>query len=202
MTGTLWRKASRLSFIALFLTLLAMTGCKTAMSSSHFNDDDGSIVRNTFPLKFREHNFGAYCFNTIGCKVLYAGHYAKHKADDEVSPPPPPNYLKNISGSRGGVENFPPPAVVTWRSLDGMAHEAKVDIGAIFGDERVLHQVPESDIPEITAAFSGPDIIIVVNDRTISVYMKTIIYLKQLRIPSNPYSNSIEQTTLAYNHTY
>lgn len=169
------------------------------MSSSPIFDDEGTIVRNTFPLKFKEHDFGAYCFNTMTCRIVYAG--AVH-GEDERSSAPDKDYLKNLSGGHGGIKNFPPPAVVTWRSLDGTAHEAKVDIGAIFKDERVLHQVPQDDIPIETAAFSGPEIILVVNDRTISVYMKVDIALKKPRIPTNPLSDVIEQTTLSFTHTY
>ena len=91
---------------------------------------------------------------------------------------------------------------MTWRSLDGVPHEAKVDIGAIFKDERVLHHVPEQDIYVSREPFSGPEIILVVNDRTISVYMKTMIYLKKPRIPANPNSDIVDETTLAFTHTY
>lgn len=184
--------------ITLLLSLIP-TGCQATMSSSHASDDDGTIVRNTFPLKFKEHDFGAYCFNTMTCRIVYAG--AVHGEDDRSSAPDQ-DYLKNLSGGHGGIENFPPPAIVTWRSLDGKAHEAKVDIGAIFKDERVLHQVPQDDIPIETAAFSGPEIILVVNDHTISVYMKAMIFLKKPRVPSNPRSNWVEEAILAYTQTY
>jgi hypothetical protein len=163
---------------------------------------EGRVVRNTFPLKFKKHDFGAYCFNTIGCRVLYANRYVADYEADEVAPPPSPTYLKNIDASYGAIENFPPPAVVTWRSLDGVPHEAKVDIGAIFKDQRILHHVPESEIPTETAAFSAAGIILVVNDRTISVYMKTAIALKHPRDPSNPLSNTVHQMNMAYSRSY
>jgi hypothetical protein len=165
---------------------------------------EGDIITNTFPLKFKEHAFSSRCYNTIGCRVLYAKVYETIHEKDEVSPPPPTNYPNNLNGSGGiiGIINFPPPAIVTWRSLDGVAHEAKIDIGSIFRDQHVLHHVPEQDIPTETAAFSGVDIILVVNDRTINVYMKTTIALKVPRNPSNPLSNSVHETNLAYSHTY
>lgn len=174
------------------------------MTSPHSQLNEDDVVRNTFPLKFREHAFSSRCYNTIGCKVLYANVYQSFNEKDEASPPPPLNFPKNLNGSGGmiGIENFPPPAIVTWRSLDGVAHEAKIDIGAIFKDQRVLHHVPEQDIPTETAAFSGVDIILVVNDRTISVYMTTTIALKAPRDPSNPRSNSVDEMNLAYTHTY
>lgn len=193
-----WHSMKRLQWLTLFFSVLT-TGCQVAMSNTHSSNDGGTIVRNTFPLKFKEHNFGAYCFNTTHCKVVYAG--LPH-GEDGPSGPPSKDYLKNLSGGHGGIQNFPAPAVVTWRSLDGVAHEAKVDIGAIFKDERVLHHVPQEDIPVETAAFSGPEIVLVVNDRTINVYMKTMIYLKKPRIPADPFSDIVEETTLAYSQTY
>jgi hypothetical protein len=150
------------------------------------------------------HNFSGFCFNTIGCKILYAGVYDEHSEEQEVSPPQPPDFLKSVEADRGGIDNFPPPAMVTWRSLDGVPHEASVDIGEIFKDQRVLHNVPKKDIPTETVAVAppGPDIILVVNDRTISVYMKAMIALKSPRIPSNPLTNFVEEPILAYTHTY
>lgn len=195
-----WSQRRHFFLIALLFSLFA-TGCQMAMSSPHASDDDGAIVRNTFPLKFKEHNFGAFCFNTIACKIVYAD--ALH-GEEEKSSPPPQSYLKNLSGGHGGIENFPPPAAVTWRSLDGVSHEAKVDIGAIFKDERVLHHVPQEDIPieTVAVALPGPDIILVVDDRTISVYMKAMIFLKKPRLTNNPRSNWVEEPILAYTRTY
>lgn len=186
----------------LLIASLFATRCSIAMTSHHSQSSEVDIVRNTFPLKFKRHNFGSYCFNTIGCKVLYNNFYDSLDEENEVSPPPLPNYPNNLNADTGPIENFPPPAIVTWRSLDGVPHEAKIDIGAIFKDQRILHHVPEDQIPTETAAFDGADIVLVVNDRTISVYMKTTIALKKPRDPSNPLSNSVHEMNLAYIHTY
>lgn len=172
------------------------------MTNPYSRLDEGDVIRNTFPLKFKKHNFGSRCYNTIGCKVLYNNMYQSFDEVSEVSQPPPPNYPNNLNAGTGPIENFPAPAVVTWRSLDGAPHEAKVDIGLIFKDQRILHRVPEDQIPTETAAFDDANIILVVNDRTISVYMKTTIALKNTRDPSNPLSNSVHEMTLAYSHTY
>jgi hypothetical protein len=179
-----------------------MTGCSAAMTNPYSQLGEGDVVRNTFPLKFKKHSFSSYCYNTIGCKVLYNNFYDSSDEENEVSPPPPPNYPNNLYAGMIGIENFPPPAIVTWRSLDGVPHAAKVDIGAIFKDQRILHHVPEGQIPTETAAFDGASIILVVNDRTISVYMKTTIALKAPRDPSNPRSNSVDEMNLAYTHAY
>lgn len=172
------------------------------MTSPHSQLGEGYVVHNTFPLKFKKHNFSAFCYDTIGCKVFYAGMYMTRDDDDEKSPPAPPRLLNNMRAGHLAIDNFPPPAIVTWRSLDGVAHEAKIDIGEIFKDQRILHHVPEDEIPTETAAFDGSNIILLVIDRTISVYMKTTIYLKEPRNPSNPLSNASHEITLAYSHTY
>ena len=172
------------------------------MTSPHSQLNEGDVVRNTFPLKFKRHSFGSRCYNAIGCKVLYNNVFDSHHEENEVSPPPPSNYPNNLYAGMIAIENFPPPAVVTWRSLDGVAHEAKINIGEIFKDQRILHHVPEDQIPTETAAYDDANIILVVNDRTINVYMKTTIYLKKPRDPSNPRSNSVDETNLAYTRTY
>lgn len=153
---------------------------------------------------FDGHSFGAYCYNTIGCKVLYDNFY--HVKDDENAVAPPPKgagIQKHWQGRYGGIDNFPPPAVVTWRSLDGTAHEARVDIGKIFKDQQVLHNVPAEKLAwNATKTGMNPDIILVVNDRTISVYMETFVVLKELEIPGNQYSNTRSEPVLAWRRSY
>ena len=171
------------------------------MSNPQRDHNDEQVVHNTFPLKFTEHNFGAYCFNTITCKIAYAG---LEDGEDGPSGAPAKGFLKSLYGGYVGIVNFPSPAVVTWQSLDGSTHEAIVDIGSIFKERLVLHHVPLEKIPTdgIAVAAPGPDIILVVNDRTISVYMKAMVFLKNYRVPSNPNSDYIDEPILAYTHTY
>lgn len=188
---------------ALFAALLCFPifGCQHAMSTSN-SGSAGRVVRNEFPLRFKEHSFDAVCYNTIGCKVVYSNTVEWEDEHDEVSPPPKSaNYRDNWGlASHIGIDNFPPPAEVTWKSLDGTAHEAQVDIGKIFRDELVLHNVPQEDIPVETAAMiGGPSIFLEVNDRTISVYMNAHIALKDT--PSRK-SDFRSELILVWSHTY
>ena len=160
------------------------------------------VVPNEFPLRFKAHAFGAYCFNTVGCKVIYNHKYQIEDANDHVAPPSPPDSLKWWNTRELGVINFPPPAKVEWKTLDGTQHEATVDIGAIFADQKVLHHVPEEDIPEGWAHRIEPDIYLIVDDRTISVYMVTEIATKQLQEPGNRYSDYRVEFVRAWTHTY
>lgn len=157
-----------------------------------------------WPLKFVRHSFGAYCYDTIGCKVLYAGFPHGASDGDEVSPPASshgPDYRKNWNAGHLALPNFPPPAVVTWRSKDGTPHRAEVDIGEIFKDQLIRHDVPRDDIAE-GVSIHNPGIVVEVNDRTINVYMKARIPTKSLRTPGNPYSDFRNDPVLAWSRTY
>ncbi|MET0503841.1 MAG: hypothetical protein ABWZ85_00800, partial [Luteibacter sp.] len=96
-------------------------------------------------------------------------------------------------------QNFPAPARLSWRSLDGEVHQADIDIEHIFHDRRIVHspEISVSDVPE-HAYFGDPDVIIVVNDRTVSVYMKAFIPLNHTRVPGNPHSNYRDEAILAW----
>lgn len=190
------------------LFLLVLTGCLSAMA---FSSDSSTKhpAANHFPLKFKRHDFRAYCYNTIGCEVIYAdNNFTRLRSGDVVSPPPPsPDYREKWGfASYGGIPNFPAPAHVRWRSLDGVFHEAHVDIGAIFKDELVRYSVPNDEIRD--GAFPGPgpatdpSIFLEVNDRTISVFTRAFIPTKKEQIPGNKFSDSREDLILAWTKTY
>ncbi|WP_413623969.1 hypothetical protein [Luteibacter sp. Lutesp34] len=157
-----------------------------------------------WPLKFKEHTFRVVCYSTQLCKVWYA-----HAWSIRDKPTPPsskygPTYLDHITGGHVGIANFPEPAEVTWRSMDGTEHQAHIDIGEIFGDEIARHDVPREevlDLPdgELTV---DPLILLEVNDRTIRVYMRTYVPTKHFQIPGNPYSNSRDEFILAKTYQY
>ncbi|MCI4567072.1 hypothetical protein [Lysobacter sp. CFH 32150] len=183
------------------LLCLPIFGCQHAMSMSN-SDSGGHVVRNEFPLRFKDHNFEAYCYDTIGCSVLYNDFYhVKQEPDEVASPPKMQNYKKYWGGALYiGIDNFPEPAVVKWKSKDGVPHEAQVDIGNIFKDELILHNVPQEEIPVETAAtIGGPDVFLEVNDRTINVYMKAMIALKDTATRKSDFR---QEVILAWSHTY
>ncbi|MBB3225958.1 hypothetical protein FHW69_000548 [Luteibacter sp. Sphag1AF] len=152
-------------------------------------------------LTFSGYSFGAHCFNTNGCKVIYSNRYQWMDEDGTISPPPNDNYLSRLRSSHVGIEEFSEPAHVTWRSLDGTRHEASIDLDSIFKDRKILHNVADRDILK-EAFIDDPSIILVVNDRTISVYMKAFIPLERLEDPANKYSADRYEPVLAYEHTY
>jgi len=156
-----------------------------------------------WPLKFVQHNFGAFCYSTYGCTIRYGG-YSRSEPDDELqisSESIGAKYPGNLDAGYLGVLGFPPPATVRWRSRDGVQHETEVDIGAIFKDRLILHRVPREDIPE-GVSILNPGIVLEVNDRTINVYMRAFIPTKSLRTPGNPHSNYRRDLILAWSRTH
>jgi hypothetical protein len=137
-----------------------------------------------WPLKFKRHSFGVYSYDTYGCKVWYANTWQAMESDTKLqrsSDSYGPDYQRNWSGGHIDIKNFPPPAQVTWRSRDGQPHEALIDIGEIFKDQLIFHNVPReemSDVPHGEYQFD-PAILLEVNDRTIRVYMRAMIFLKR-----------------------
>ena len=188
---------------ALMAVSLALTGCSAAMSSTAATSptahepDDGV----EWPLKFKAHYFGAHCFNTQSCRILYRGF--PHGSDEPS--PSVESYgrplEKLLSAGRGPIPNFPPPAKVSWRAKDGTPLEAEVDIGEIFRDELIRHHVAREDATP-NATSGAPGIILEVNDRTINVYMRAMIWLKQPRDPERPHSNYRDDIIKVFSRTY
>lgn len=208
-TGRLHRPQRPTQRIATMIvaTALTTTGCQSmAMTPTRSTSLDGSAISPTvpeWPLKFERHAFGARCYDTIGCQVTYNGLRHGVEDADRVSPP-----LSDALGTPDqiframhlSIRNFPPPAQVRWRSKDGAPHEAEVDIGKIFADELILHHVSRDDLHD--GSIPDPAIILVVEDRAISVYMRASLSTKSFRTPGNRYSNFRNDLVLAWSQTY
>ncbi|WP_254422953.1 hypothetical protein [Rhodanobacter sp. B05] len=200
------RKPMRHRVLPLIVIAAALTtGCHPAMSTqpSKIQPPPETLA---VPLRFASHNFAAHCYNTIGCQVIYNGRYQQEDGADQVAPPPPsPKYRKELWDSvEIDIHNFPPPAEVRWKSLDGVQHEAKVDMAAIFKDKLIWHKVPKSDMADF---FSGPvagdpSIFLEVNDHTINVYTKMFIPTRTEQIPGNKDSNFRNDLFLVWTHAY
>jgi len=167
-------------------------------------DTTHELISSASSLQFNAHDFDVYCYNTIRCRVIYDGsNLSPSNAEDHPSPPPPSADYKDRWGEASymSVRNFPAPAEVSWASLDGVEHEARVDIGAIFQGERVLYSVPDSEVLQ-NSLENDPGVFLEVNDRTINVYMKAFIPTKIERVPGNEYSKFRNDLFLAWSHTF
>lgn len=156
-----------------------------------------------WPLRFTKHSIGVFCFDTYGCRARY-GNAWQIQDDPEYRRPASgsihPDYRRMLKAGHVGLRNFPEPMELSWRSADGTAHEARLDIGRIFRDELVRHNVARKDIMVDTTALGAdqmsPEIVVEVNDRTVRVYMRAYIPLKREQIPGNRYSNFADDLVL------
>jgi len=198
--------SSQRSVLILILFCLLLTGCQSAMSSSsNMTPPPGhgpfTGTAADWPLWFIAHNFGVRCFDTQSCEVLYRGF---PHGSDEPSPSvesfgEPLEEL--LRAGRGPIPNFPPPAIVTWKSKDGAPLRAEIDIGEIFKDKLIRHMVSREDISEV-GSVPNPEIIVEVNDRTINVYMRAMVYLKEPRFRDRPNSDYRYDLIKVFSKTY
>lgn len=156
-----------------------------------------------WPLWFVQHRFGSKCFSVRDCTITYAG-----QRIEKMSSGPRPSIeslgfpLEQIlRGSHTGIVNFPPPAQVDWVAMDGTRLNADVDIADIFKDRLLVHSTPKDAIRE-EGTIPPPDIILVVDDRRIDVYMRTYLFLKELRDPRNPNSAFRSEVVRVYSREY
>lgn len=181
-----------------------LVGCAVMTSNEQLNEKARAMYLDKSDdsrFSFKKHSFSALSFNTQGCKVIYADTYQINRSDDEISPPRSRAIKEYLNSSHAGIRNFPSPASVRWRSKDGQEHQASIDIASIFRDQRVLHNVPGENIAP-SAYVGEPHIVLVVDDRTISVYIATYIPLKNPRVPTNPNSDYIDEPIVAFAKTY
>jgi len=187
---------------ALIATALTTTGCQgmSKAQDPHTSKSVDQRIVADWPLRFMRHNFGIATYALQECTVLYADRLhtsGPRPALEDVHP----NSLKAKTANHLMIRNFPPPAVVKWVSRDGTPLEAEVDIGEIFKDELVVHETPREQASPYTPMIN-PDVVMEINDRTINVYMKAFISLREPRIPGNRHSDYRNDLVLAWSKTF
>lgn len=192
--------------VAIVAAIFSITGCQGMATTSQDSPTSGSSkVDNTvadWPLKFVQHNFGARCFSTYECTVTYNRLTSTPGREHELRPSLSemhPDALKNAMTGQIGIMNFPPPAQVRWRSKDGTQLETSVDIGEIFKDQVVLHNVPRD---QVSANPGVVDVLLVVNDRTINVYMRAFVSAHVEQVVDGRRGHSRRELILAWSRTY
>ncbi|WP_049623494.1 hypothetical protein, partial [Frateuria defendens] len=145
-----------------------------------------------WPLRFHTHGFGARCYNTLACSLIYNRHqfgtrtigYDGQYQDRPSGPPPPPEWKDNWSGHHSILpatgETFPGPVEIDWVSLDGASHHLSLDLDGLFRDRLILHKVLREEVKATwlatcSVAPVSPDILIEVDDRTVNVYMRATV---------------------------
>lgn len=161
------------------------------------------------PIPFRAHDFWAYCSNATDCHIDYDkfdyGVFESHGDPDYVFPPPISDIHRRLSMfERMAIRNFPKPARLAWKSLDGAQHEATVDLAAIFREQLTWHRVRSDDMKKF---YTGPgkprpNIYIEVDDRTVNVYITMFIPTLRLQRPGSEHSDYRWDYILAWSRTF
>lgn len=210
------RRMLQVGLLQSFVLILAIAGSPTAMSQETIVPNPGTAdavasvhpIPGSYAVQFRDFAFGAICYATRSCSVIFADHDFTRLSKDVVEPPASGENYRDAWGdaSYAGLRNFPAPAEVQWTSRDGVQHEAKVDIASIFKDQWALNNVPAADaVVNVTSPIGplvSPSIFLEVNDRTINVYTKTMIFTKTEQEPGNKYSNFRDDLILVWTRTY
>jgi len=151
---------------------------------------DGQLV-----TPFFAHNFSASCFDTLRCRVIYNNKYEP----DAISPTGPftDDLRNNLHAFRMGIANFPAPAEVAWVSKDGVSHTAEIDIGWIFRSLLVRYG-PELDVDDVNLQSDPfpPDIYLVVDNRSVHVFMRAHVDLLHPTDPENKLTTYREDLVL------
>ena len=200
------RKPIRHGVLPLIVVAAAlMTGCHSAMTT-HPEKISPPPETLAAPLRFGKHNFEAHCYNTIRCKVVYDNYnFTPYYVDTPTPAPSSPDYRAAWSyASYIGIDNFPAPADVQWKSLDGVQHETKVDMAEIFKEQLIWHRVPKSDMADFYhgPVAGAPSIFLEVDDHTINVYMKMFVPTRTEQIPGNKDSDFRSDLFLVWTRTF
>ena len=173
-----------------------------------FGPTSPKLPSEPWPLKFRHYDFGVRCYNTLRCNVVYNNYcFTRLNLDTPSGPPSREDWRDSWSAGHDGGFEFGSPVAAEWVSLDGVEHHALIDIGELFKDRLVRHYVSKEDIPEGWLAAWGVDplsvdIVMEVNDRTISVYMRAHITTKLPQIADNPRSCHRRDLIPVWSNTY
>lgn len=178
----------------------------SAATDAHAQSAPGTGPGSTaeWPLRFQRHRFGGFCFDTYACSIVYNGFPHGNDNADVVSASTESfgaAYPKRMKAAHLDIANFPQPAEVKWRSKDKSEHQASIDIGAIFKDQLIRHQVAREDLAQ-DVSLNDPEIILEVNDRTINVYMRSMIPLNKPLDPANPHSDFRADLIRVFSQSY
>lgn len=183
--------------MAAAMTVTVTSGCHSGIKSWHMKS---KIESGVLKIPFHDHSFNARCFDTLSCRVLYGNAYIVNSG----SPAGPFTEFdrQNLRGGWGSLD-FPSVARVTWTSKDGTNHDENIDLGEIFRSGMVRY-APDLDVNDVHLSVppSAPDIVLVVDDRSIYVYMKAWIWLLHPADPTNKLSNLRADPVVAYSHKF
>lgn len=151
-------------------------------------------------VPFHDHSFDARCRDTLKCLVLYDNKYVVNS--DELTGPLTTRDLDDLGFGWGKID---PPSVarVTWVSKDGTKHDEQVDIGKVVRSWFLRYPIGVDTDDAYLIPHSGhPEINLVIEDRSIYVYVKRWVPQLVPSYPDREDSNVRQATVLAYSHKF
>jgi hypothetical protein len=167
------------------------------------------IPREPWPLRFDSFSFDARCYHTLKCMVIFSkSHHISEKYQIGPSGEPyAPDWKDHWhAGYNISAEDvFPSPVEVYWTAMDGIARKAVIDLEKIFPERLILHNALEEEVMDgwgLEDHARRVQILVEVNDRTINIYMRAWVALKQRRNPEDRMSDDLRDLMLAWTKTY
>ncbi len=162
-----------------------------------------------WPLRFDAFSFDARCYNTLECSVIFAKQHQITERD-RFSPSGEPRSVDWKDDWTAGFaiapsDVFSPIIEIWWTAMDGVERSTKLNFNEIFPDRLVLHNALEHEVKEgwgLERHARHVEILLEVNDRTINVYMRGWVVLKQPRDPAVRNSDSLRDLMLAWTKTF
>lgn len=163
-----------------------------------------------WPLRFDSYSFGARCYNTQRCSIVFDRKQHSLHVIEPVGQPYAENWKDRWTGSFGSTEEFetrgfPSPINIRWTALDGVERELEIDLEEVFSGHVILHNVPRDEVEEDWAINTRKrvDILLEVNDRTINVYQSAWVLTRLLESPDDPdIKQARTDLMLAWTRTY
>lgn len=183
--------------LAMAAAMTVASGCHSGIRSWHMKS---KVENGVLKIPFYDHSFDARCFDTLRCRVLYDNAYIVNSG----SPSDPFTESDRQNLSSGWLNpDFPSIARVTWTSKDGKSHDETINLREIFRS-RLVRYPDDLNINDVKTSVppSPPGIILVVEDRSIRVYMKAWISLLRPRFPGREYSDFRHDPVVAYSQTF
>lgn len=182
--------------------LILIAGLATFLWARNPSAERASNTVADWPLTFTHLQFGGACFDTVTCGIRY------NNFEFGLAQPAPPRsrmspqqYTSIMTAGYGPVARIAPPAQLNWISKDGSKLEAQANIAEIFKDRLVRHSTPREDIAE-GASMGSTDVIVEIEDRTVSVYTRMMIPLKKPLDPANRFSTFRDDLIKVWSKTY
>ena len=175
--------------------------------------------KDPWPLRFHTHTFGAACFNTLACSLIYRRRqfgtrkmgYDGMYYDAPSGQPPFERWRDGWVGHHGvptvDGRTFSTFVEIEWTSIDGREHVTSIDFEKMFKDRIILHTVSRSEVKEAWLDAKSihpvsPHILVEVNDCTVNVFMRATVVTEAAQVPGNDRSHMRNEPILAWSHTY